>query len=92
MAPHRVSIDFDSENSSVVDGDFPKSSGSDDISNPMLSESDPIVIVGMGMSTLLTPGSYEHLLMYEKRMSSAWRCAISFEFLEASHGTAIRAV
>ena len=92
MAPHRVSLDFDSENSSVVDGDFPQSSGSDGVSNPTLSESDPIVIVGMGMSTLLTLDSHGHLLTCEKRMPSAWRCAISGEFLEASHGTAIGAV
>ena len=98
MAPHRVSDDFASTNSSISDDDFPKgdktdmrSSGSDYASNPTLSEVDPIAIVGMGMLTLLAPDSHGHVLTCEERMSSAWRCAISFKSLESPHGTAVGA-
>lgn len=73
MAPHRIPVDFDSTNSSVSGSDFPKGdrtdiypSGSDDASNPKLSEPEPIAIVGMGMSTLLSPGPPGHLLTCEK--------------------------
>lgn len=55
MAPHRIDLELDSTASSISDSDFPNgdvSSGSVDGSNPTLSETEPIAIVGMGKSTL----------------------------------------
>lgn len=60
MAPHRIPVDYDSMNSSISDSDFPSagkaddySSSSDDASDRVHSEPEPIAIVGMGMSRLL---------------------------------------
>ena len=63
MAPHRIDVELDSTASSIIDSDFLNghiSTGSDDASNPTLSETEPIAIVGMGKSTLSSRACIYH--------------------------------
>ena len=63
MSPHKIEVELDSTASSIIDGDFPNgdiSTGSDGASNPTLSETEPIAIVGMGKSTLSSQACIYH--------------------------------
>ncbi|KAI4289981.1 MAG: hypothetical protein L6R35_000743 [Caloplaca aegaea] len=80
MAPHRIPVDYDSMNSSISDSDFPSagkaddySSSSDDASDRVHSEPEPIAIVGMGCrlpGDVRSPLSLWNLLLKQQSAQS----------------------